>query len=344
MEKVQYDVLVIGASNAGGMAAATAAEKGAKVLVIDKSRNTNFLHRETIASIHSKVQKEAKVEIDKNELVNYLSTFAQGNVDERLLNTWTDYFSETVDWIDEKVLRPHGAYMQATADAYYETERNRAFPTGNEVTAEHVQHWHMGYGANQALVQKWNPWGLKTNVYNDSHRDDGSGILAALEIGAAKDEEPVSIVFNRGAVPVETNTKDFYETSVTPPDYPGYLWLASYPMLKVNLEGERFFNESAPYQFQMNAVAKQPGYLSAMIWTEATMTDKSLGQYHTLGCSRLGFPGIFNGDQVREGVQQRLEEGLVQKADTIEELAQKLGLPVANLQASVARYNEMIAS
>lgn len=29
MEKVQYDVLVIGASNAGGMAAAAAAEKGA---------------------------------------------------------------------------------------------------------------------------------------------------------------------------------------------------------------------------------------------------------------------------------------------------------------------------
>ncbi|MEE5988140.1 hypothetical protein L1O48_05355 [Ligilactobacillus equi] len=87
-------------------------------------------------------------------------------------------------------------------------------------------------------------------------------------------------------------------------------------MLKVNLEGERFFNESAPYQFQMNAAAKQPGYLSAMIWTEATMTDKSLEQYHTLGCSCLGFPGIFNGDQAREGVQQRLEEGLVQKADT----------------------------
>ncbi|WP_051527992.1 hypothetical protein [Ligilactobacillus equi] len=245
--------------------------------MIDKSRNTNFLYRETIASIHSKVQKEAGVEIDKNELVNYLSTFAQGNVDERLLNTWADHSSETVDWIDEKVLRPHGAYMQATADAYYETERNRAFSTGNEVTAEHGQYWHMGYGANQALMQKWNPWGLKTNVYNDSHRDDGSGILAALEIGAAKDEEPASIVFNRGAVPVGTNAKDFYETSLTPPDYPGYLWLAFYPMLKVNLEGECFFNESAPYQFQMNAAAKQPGYLSAMIWTEATMTDESLG-------------------------------------------------------------------
>lgn len=214
----------------------------------------------------------------------------------------------------------------------------------NAVSGIYAKNVILYSGANQALMQKWNPLGLKTNVYNDSHRDDGSGILAALEIGAAKDEEPASMVFNRGAVPVGTNAKDFYETSLTPPDYPGYLWLASYPMLKVNLEGERFFNESAPYQFQMNAAAKQPGYLSAMIWTEATMTDKSLEQYHTLGCSRLGFPGIFNGDQASEGVQQRLEEGLVQKADTIEELAQKFGLPVANLQASVARYNEMVAS
>ncbi|MEE5988141.1 FAD-binding protein [Ligilactobacillus equi] len=96
----------------------------------------------------------------------------------------------------------------------------------SEIYAKNVILCSGGYGANQALTQKWNPWGLKTNGYNDSHRDDGSGILAALEIGAAKDEEPASIVFNRGAVPIGTNAKDFYETSLTPPDYPGYLWLA----------------------------------------------------------------------------------------------------------------------
>ncbi|MCO6534196.1 FAD-binding protein [Lactobacillus sp.] len=404
MKKREYEIIVVGASNAGGMAAAAAAEKGAKVLVIDKMGSAGYLYRETIAAIHSKAQKKAGVEIDRNELVNFLSTFNQGNVDQRLLNTWADNSSEMVDWLDEQVLRPHGAYIKATPDAYYETERNHAFPTGNEATAPDGKYWQMGYGnwviakaeelgaefawhtkleklvvehgrvtgviaknmktqeplaikatkavilctggygSNQALMAKWNPLGLKTNVYTDSQRDDGSGITAAMAIGAAKDEEPASIVFNRGAVPVGTNAEDFYEVDLTPPDDPGYLWLGSYPMLKVNLNGERFFNESAPYQFQMTAASKQPGYLSAMIWTEDTMSDENLKQYHTLGCSRLGFPGIFTGEEARKEVNDRLKEGLVQKADSIDELAKKLGLPANNLNKTVERYNEMVAS
>ena len=178
-------------------------------------------------------------------------------------------------------------------------------------------------------------------MYTDSQRDDGSGIVAAMEIGAAKDEQPASIVFNRGAVPVGTNAKDYYEVDLTPPDDPGYLWLGSYPFLKVNLNGERFFNESAPYQFDMNSASKQPGYLEVTIWNEKTMTDDVLRQFHTLGCSRLGFPGIFTGDEAREEVAKRVDEGFVQKADSIEELAEKLQLPIENLKKSIARYNEL---
>ena len=403
MKKLEYEVIVVGASNAGGMAAAAAAENGADVLVIDKMGSAGYLYRETIAAIHSKAQKKSGVEVDRNELVNFISTFNQGNVDQNLLNTWADNSSEMVDWLDDEILRPNGAYIKATPDAHYETERNRAFPTGNEVTAPDGKYWQMGYGkwvikkaeeygaefswktkleklveksgrvtgvivkdmatskttlvkatkgvilctggygSNKALMQKWNPVGLKTNVYTDSQRDDGSGLVAALEIGAAKDEEPASIVFNRGVVPVGTNAEDFYEVDLTPPDDPGYLWLGSYPMLKVNLHGERFFNESAPYQFQMTASSKQPGYLSAMIWTEESMTDSNLKKYHTLGCSRLGFPGIYNGAEAREEVQDRLKEGLVQKADSVAELAEKLSLPKANLEKTVARYNDLVA-
>ena len=118
MNNQEYDVIVVGASNAGGMAAAAAAEKGAKVLVIDKMGSAGYLYRETIAAIHSKAQKKAGVEIDRNELVNFISTFNQGNVDQRLLNVWADNSSEMVDWLDDEVLQPHGAYIKATPDAH----------------------------------------------------------------------------------------------------------------------------------------------------------------------------------------------------------------------------------
>lgn len=400
MKFENYDVVIVGASNAGGMAAASAIQKNAKVLVIDKMNSAGYLYRDTIAAIGSRAQKKAGVNIDKTKLLNFLSAFAQDNVDQRLLRTWADHSAEPVDWLDEKVLQPKGAYMQAISDAPYETLINTAFPTGNEVTNKEGTYWEMeygnwviaklkelgvefawhtklehlttengrvtglvvkdeeskavstinaknviicsgGYGTNQALMQKWNPLGLKTNMYTDSQRDDGSGIVAAMEIGAAKDEQPASIVFNRGAVPVGTNAKDYYEVDLTPPDDPGYLWLGSYPFLKVNLNGERFFNESAPYQFDMNSASKQPGYLEVTIWNEKTMTDDVLRQFHTLGCSRLGFPGIFTGDEAREEVAKRVDEGFVQKADSIEELAEKLQLPIENLKKSIARYNEL---
>ncbi|XOQ54473.1 MAG: FAD-binding-2 domain-containing protein [Lactobacillus helveticus] len=122
---------------------------------------------------------------------------------------------------------------------------------------------------------------------------------------------------------------------------PGYLWLGSYPFLKVNLNRERFFNESSPYQFDMNSALKQPGYLEATIWNEESMDDEHLKQYHTLGCSRLGFSGIFNAEQAREQVKINVEAGLVKKADTIEELAKQLHLPVDNLKKTIKRYSDL---
>lgn len=398
--KKEYDVIVIGASNAGGFAAAAAAEKGAKVLVIDKMRSAGYLYRDTIASIGSKAQKEAGVEIDKQELINFLTEFAQDNVDQRLLNTWVDNSAETIDWLDERILRPHGAHIQATPDAYYESAMNKAFPTGNEVTNSDGTYWELGYGnwvldevkklgaevrwqtklqslvvaagevvgvkvedlptkrsyeigakniiictggygSNLALMQKWNPMGLKTNVYSDSMRDDGSGIVAGLEAGAAKDEEAASIVFNRAAVSVGANARDMYEIDMTPPNDPAYLWFGSYPFLRVNLEGERFYNESAPYQFAMHAAARQTGYMQAMIWNEETMDDEHLKAVHTLGCSRLGFPGIWTAEEGRKQIAGLIKENLVQKADNIEELADKLNLPVKTLTNTVRRYNEL---
>ena len=54
-----YDVIVVGASNAGGMAAVGALQQGAKVLIIDKAQSAGYLYRDTIAAIGSKAQRKA---------------------------------------------------------------------------------------------------------------------------------------------------------------------------------------------------------------------------------------------------------------------------------------------
>lgn len=391
--KNNYDVIVVGASNAGGMAACAAAEKGAKVLTIDKKRSAGYLYRLSLAAVDSNAQKKAGIKIDKYKLINYLTAFAQDNVDQKLLWKWVNNSADTVNWLEDNVLKPNGAHLYPEPDASYKTLINTAFPTEHDVTnnkhedvfygkwvikkaqdlgvdfawetkLEHlivkdgkvvgIQAYDLskketckyyaskgviictgGYGSNEALMQKWNPLGLKKNVYSDSPRDDGSGQMSAMEIGAWRDEEPAEIIFDRGAVPVGTNTRDYYIKSWK--DI-GYFWMGSYPLLKVNLRGERVGNESAPYEFDMNRATKQPGYLQVAIWNLSTMNN--LAKFHTLGCARLGWPGIYNVDENKEEINQRIKEGFVQKADSISELAEKLNLPKDNLKESIARYNE----
>ncbi|WP_277143119.1 MULTISPECIES: FAD-dependent oxidoreductase [unclassified Lactobacillus] len=390
-----YDVIVAGASNAGAMAAMAAAEKGAKVLLIDKSGSSQFLFRSFFAALDSNAQRRAGIKVDKAKLMNFLTLFYQGNVDERLLWTWANHTDETANWLEDNIMKPHNAVLRVQPDANYETIVNTAFNTELALTTPdndwaHYGEWMIdkvkelgvtlkyntkleelvtddsgkvtgvitsdrasgakteyaatkgviictgGYGGNPELMQKWDPLGYKKNVYSDGPRDDGSGILAGLKVGAARDEEPAEIIFDRGAVKVGTKAEEHYLIDFKGQ---GYFWMGAYPLLKVNLNGERFENESVPYQFDTNAAAKQPGYLEAEIWSEETMDH--LAQFHTQGCSRLGFPGIYNTEENKAEIQRRIDDGMVQKADTIEELAEKLHMPKDNLVHSVERYNEM---
>ncbi|WP_260263892.1 FAD-binding protein [Lactobacillus delbrueckii] len=87
-----------------------------------------------MASIGSRAQKAAGVTINKQELVESLAAFAQHNVDQRLLETRADNSGATLDWLEEKVLKPNGAHLRAEADAMVTNKAYQAFPTENDPT------------------------------------------------------------------------------------------------------------------------------------------------------------------------------------------------------------------
>lgn len=395
MKSSSYDVIVVGASNAGGFATAAVAENGVRVLCIDQASAPSNLYRNTLGSIDSNSQKRNGVKINKREVVEYLSAFAQDNVDQKLLWAWANHSGETMNWLEDKVLKPNGTHLYSYTDAYYETEINKAFPTANEVTKDEKSwdrgwgkyvieyaerkgaefSWYTkmehlltdklgrvigvqirdvktnqlseiyatkgvvicsgGYSSNLSLVQKWNPNLLKRCVSTKASRDDGLAQIAAMEVGAARDSEHAEIIFDRGAVPAGTNIKDTY--------YIGWdakmLTLGSFPFLKVNLKGERFYNESAPYAFEENSLMHQPGHLCVTIFTERDM--QNLQQYHTLGCSRVGWPGGNDVESFRKKLNEHIKAGTAVKADSIEELAEKMHLPKDNLLRTIKRYNEL---
>ncbi len=113
----------------------------------------------------------------------------------------------------------------------------------------------------------------------------------------------------------------------------------SQPFLKVNRHGERFMNESQEYDNASHASFQQPGHVYAMIHDANFRED--VDRFHTIGCSALTryIPGMMEAQ-----LEQYEGEGLIMKADTIEELADKMGFTGAdkdNFVATVARYNEL---
>lgn len=175
----------------------------------------------------------------------------------------------------------------------------------------------------------------------------GDGIKACLWMGAAMDEVHTSMIFDRwGLLPNETPATQ---------TVPTLFWLGSQPWLKVNLLGERFSNESVPYDFFPHAAARQPGKCYAAIM-DSTWFDQVL-QFQTVGCSRImpynnGSPNdtpffappgnleaiTANAPAVFQGY---LDSGHLQQADTPEELATKLNIPADTFASTFNRYNEL---
>ena len=121
----------------------------------------------------------------------------------------------------------------------------------------------------------------------------------------------------------------------------------SQPFLKVNLKGERFINEYLPYDMVLHAAASQPHHTYCTIWDSKYPEDCE--KFATHGCSRLyphvnGTAPVFPMETVI-GMNEDLEEqGYIVQADTVEELAEKLGLPVDTFTATVEHYNELAAN
>ncbi|WP_199692580.1 FAD-dependent oxidoreductase [Lactobacillus sp. ESL0233] len=156
-----YDVIVAGASNSGAMAACAAAEKGAKVLLIDKQGSSQFLFRSFFAALNSNAQKRAGIKVDKAKLLNFLTLFFQDNVDERLLWTWANHADETANWLEDQILKPNGGVLRPQKDAHYETIVNTAFNTELAIATPdngwaHYGEWVLNKAQQLGVTLKYN--------------------------------------------------------------------------------------------------------------------------------------------------------------------------------------------
>ncbi len=409
-ETLDTEVLIVGCGTGGWSAAMTAAETGAKVLVVEK-RETPTDIRHDIGAIGSKLQLEAYKEfphfqIDKTEALQEIVRYASGYVDSDLVKVWINESAELVDWITD-ILVKSGNYIMEFEGGVGDTtvpSHHKAFATGHspqktataaedvttastfqkhceelgtefrfnaamvkldqdengkvtgiiaqDMTDEHYIRVNAskgvimcagGYTTNTDMMLALQPMTMKMKINIPAGSTcDGSAIKAMLWAGAEMDPCHASMMFNRACcMPGETAG---YKTNGK------MFWFGEQPFLKVNLNGKRFCNESVPYEFMLHSMYMQPNHTYCDIFD--SNAKQYCEQFQEVGCCRL-FP-FDNGalsnrefDEVwagmMEGEDSMLAQGYVVKGDTLEELAEGLGIPADTFVATVNRYNEMCA-
>ena len=202
-----------------------------------------------------------------------------------------------------------------------------------------------GFPGNPYMMEQLDPLGTSvTTACSYSPADKGYGIRAAVWAGANLDKEAAPMLFDRGIVaPGVDGGYVASDSAFGGKAFPGPIRQynpGTQPFLKVNRNGERFANESSPYNDIVYAAAHQPGRVYAQICDANVLEDAK--RFHTIGCSaqtRAGGEKYFQGK-----VDEAVAAGTLFVCDTIEELADKLGFTGEakdTFLATVERYNEL---
>ena len=202
-----------------------------------------------------------------------------------------------------------------------------------------------GFPGNPYMMEQLDPLGTSvTTACSYSPADKGYGIRAAVWAGANLDKEAAPMLFDRGIVApgVDAGYVDS-DSAFGGKAFPGNIRQynpGTQPFLKVNRNGERFANESSPYNDIVYAAAHQPGRVYAQICDANILEDAK--RFHTIGCSAQTRNG---GEKYIQGkMDEAIEAGALFKCDTLDELADKMGFTGAakdTFLATVERYNEL---
>ncbi|NTW29308.1 MAG: FAD-dependent oxidoreductase [Coriobacteriia bacterium] len=148
-----YDVVVVGGGMAGCAAAMSAAESGAKVVLVEKTKRLSFRGID-YAALASKTQQAAGIDLNsqKSEIVKEAERWAGGRGDERVLQVWADNCNEALDWVANLLVTygkttiapmpremqeiPHAKYFHYACDAFQIVPSPEQLQRGSEAAYE----------------------------------------------------------------------------------------------------------------------------------------------------------------------------------------------------------------
>ena len=368
----QADILVIGAGMAGLTTAARAAELGLNVLIVDQAATyggSANVAGGTLLGAGTRMQAEAGIEDDPDLcFADFVRLGGAGNFNEEIAREFSQISGAAVDWLDDlgtdfgdrapyfgvyqplNVARNYSGNGGARAfvDALY-AELEKYFSTnaymmlntyvtglvtddngavigckatlsdGTETTflAPATVVCTGGYGGSEELLKKYN----FENVLSTSPTcvtGDGYAWLEALGAPLTNMDFCTSYA---GGIPTSDDFRSFGYFNATN----GALW--------INTEGERMADETgADSHVKSETWANAPHNIVYTVFTtDMLIPDAKVFSTGAWGSVREDFDTYM---------ATLLEKGLAWKADSVEDLAQQMGLPVDTFTATIKAYND----
>lgn len=378
MANYNTDICVIAAGPAGLSAAVQAAQNGASVLVLEKAAIPGGAANMGMGplGIGTRYQKNQMYYLSVEKAFNMFMEYTHYNADARLIKRYFSQSAETIEWLEDLGVEFEGAFRyfpksEATwhivktdhgigpraasfmNKALLNELKNQGVEILTETPAEHIVIRDGkvagvlakdkdgntvevackaaiiatgGAGCNPEMIHEETGYIFAENMFNFAIPGiTGDGLRMAWEAGADK-------------VPIRVEQASQLMNIAELPLSVANVFLQ--PNLLVNKFGRRFMNEDEAQNstFLSNAISKQKGMRGYMI------IDSSIARYyikHGLDVISL----VHNESDVSdffEGIQS-LQNSNVKGfviADTIEELAEKLGIDADKLQETVDDYND----
>ena len=379
---VTSEIVVVGAGIAGVVTALSAAEGGAKVVVLEKGK-TFSARGFDIAAIDSRIQKKAGIKINVPEAIRALIKNCDKQIKEELYWIWTRHSGKALDWILDQGA-PAGIYAKLSATryqgpTYYEYpvthhvlggphEKEAAFADlvavlEKNAKAKGVDFRYRTPGARLIREGKGPVTGViggATGNYTRFVATKGV-VMATGDYGSNKEMLnhfcPIANHVNLNVyTPLGANMGEGHKMGLwagealqngmhAPMIHTlGGAW--PYFFLHVNKLGLRYHNEDVSCQACCLGMMMQPDGIG---WT---ILDSDFLKYVPQSIPLGGgffwdHPGRnidekWTPDQDTAALKDNLDKGLAFKADTFDELAAKMKVPADALKKTVARYNQLV--
>ena len=375
-----YDLVVVGTGAAGTSAALAAAQNGASVLLLEKGKSTggSSNYTEGLFAVDSYLQKEQGIHVKGTAVLKEEVEYSKFRADSRIWREYIDSSADTVQWLKDQGVEYEGVQAMGAGEATWHIYKGmgnavihdallpQAEKKGVEVLtltkATHLEKDSEGNitGVTIQNVQTKETADLKTGAVvlatggylnnaklmkQITHYDTDRLIPVSSGKGTG---DGLTMAWDAGAKPYGTGMAMLFGGYLKDEDEPSFKMMPSQmntaagqqPLLWVNGEGDRFVDESVVYNFSYagNALYTQEKVYSIL---DQAVIDKMAKDGNFMGL------GVYvKRGQKMDKLQDEIDaavsanKSFIFKADTIEDLAKQMNVPVAELDQTINKYNQ----